>query len=131
LSPFHVDTSLGDWFNAFHKDCPCGYLTSKDFQTIYAQYFPNGDSSEFAKHMFRAFDTEKNQRVTFAMFLYSLNITTRAEPRDKIQWAFRLYDVDGDGFISYDDMFAVVRVRRDLCRRDEMLPLMFFSRSTP
>ena len=36
------------WYQGFAKDCPTGRLTKSEFGNIYKQFFPKGDSTQFA-----------------------------------------------------------------------------------
>lgn len=104
---------LAEWYKAFQKDCPKGYLTLEDFKYIYAQYFPSGDSTSFATRMFHQFDLDNDGMVSFRDFIMSLYLTSRRPAREKIEWAFALYDTDHDGFISQPEMLAIVTVEEN------------------
>ncbi|CAF3166815.1 unnamed protein product [Rotaria socialis] len=102
------DAEIQEWFKCFHKDCPTGQLTLEEFKSIYAQFFPAGDSSTFAEHVFRCFDINRDKKISFCDFLSGLSITAKGDDKQKLAWTFNLYDTDGDGYISRQEMLIIV-----------------------
>ncbi|KAJ3124016.1 hypothetical protein HK098_001447 [Nowakowskiella sp. JEL0407] len=90
------------------RDCPTGSLSRSDFQRIYNQFFPFGDSTTFADYAFGVFDKNGNGVIEFEEFIVALSVTARGDAEEKIQWAFQLYDIDKDGFISKEEMLKIV-----------------------
>ncbi|KAL7749183.1 Calcium-binding protein NCS-1 [Sorochytrium milnesiophthora] len=105
----HFDRKeLQHWYRTFMRDCPSGLLDKTEFARIYKQFFPFGDPTEFSAHVFDVFDTNANGYIDFREFIIALSITSRGKLEEKLLWAFRLYDVNKDGFISHDEMLSVV-----------------------
>lgn len=99
---------IEDWYKGFMKSCPSGFVSSADFEDMYADFF-EGDASEFASHVFRTFDSDKSGFIDFKEFMYSLSITSRGNLEEKLEWAFKIYDVDGDGYVTKYEMEAIIR----------------------
>eukprot|EP00041_Stephanoeca_diplocostata_P027652 m.765330 g.765330 ORF g.765330 m.765330 type:complete len:190 (-) comp23220_c1_seq30:456-1025(-) len=96
------------WHKEFIKDCPEGTLSREEFKDIYAQVFPFGNTSVFADHVFDVFDESRSNTISFKEFIKALSVTSRGSLEEKIDWAFRLYDLDKNEAVEYDEMVRVV-----------------------
>jgi Ca2+-binding EF-hand superfamily protein len=70
---------------------------------MYHTLFPNGNAGKFSQNMF-CIDTTNSGTIDFREFMLVLHLTTNGTPEEKLTLAFRMYDLDGNGFIDFLEM---------------------------
>lgn len=102
-------------YRSFKQEAPSGVLREETFKHIFAQFFPGADSGQYAHYVWSTtLDPEKAGVVTFTDFVIGLSVLSRGSLQDKLRWTFSLYDVNGDGIITKDDLSRIVIAVYDL-----------------
>ena len=108
-TPF-TQKEIKEWFRKFSEDCPSGHMTQQEFQTMYEHLFPKGDSKEFSEIVFKAYDKDGNGQIDFQEFVCTVGIASRGSIDEKLRWAFNLYDIDNNGFVTKAEISAIFTV---------------------
>uniref|UniRef100_T1J5U3 EF-hand domain-containing protein n=1 Tax=Strigamia maritima TaxID=126957 RepID=T1J5U3_STRMM len=58
-------------YRGFKQECPSGMVNEDTFKGIYAQFFPQGDASQYAHYVFMTFDPEQNGSISFQVNMKS------------------------------------------------------------
>ncbi len=84
-------------------------MSRKQFIAMYKSLFPKGDAERYARHVFRAFDTDKSNTVDFREFLIGLSMTSStSSPQTKLEWTFHVFDIDGNGLLTRRECLEVI-----------------------
>ncbi|ELK32254.1 Calsenilin [Myotis davidii] len=116
---------LQSLYRGFKNECPSGLVDEDTFKLIYAQFFPQGDATTYAHFLFNAFDADGNGAICFEDFVVGLSILLRGTVQEKLKWAFNLYDINKDGYITtrthlteaWPEMLAIMKSIYDMMGR--------------
>lgn len=95
-------------YRGFKQECPAGAVNEDTFKEIYEKFFPYGNAACYAHHVFKAFDVNATGAISFRDMLISLSTLLHGTQYEKLQWTFRLYDLNGDGVITKTELGNVV-----------------------
>lgn len=97
-----------------------GVLTSNDFQFI-----PELSMNPLCHRIIAVLDEAGNEQVNFKMFVKAMSIFTgKAKEEEKVKFAFKIFDVDGDNVISNEDLFHVLKLMCGNNISDEQLQVI-------
>uniref|UniRef100_A0A7S3D416 EF-hand domain-containing protein n=1 Tax=Palpitomonas bilix TaxID=652834 RepID=A0A7S3D416_9EUKA len=92
-------------FNKLDKDAS-GRITIDEFMQI-----PELATNPLIERVIALFDSDGDETVDFREFVTALStFSVHGDPQRKLKFAFRVYDVDGDGFISNGELFTVLKM---------------------
>jgi serine/threonine-protein phosphatase 2B regulatory subunit len=83
-----------------------GTITSDEFLMI-----PELAVNPLRQRVIAIFDTDKDESVNFKEFISALSVfSAKGEKQAKLEFAFKVYDLDGDGFITNYELFTVLKM---------------------
>ncbi|XP_043464475.1 Kv channel-interacting protein 1-like [Leptopilina heterotoma] len=96
-------------YRGFKAQCPTGVVREETFKCIYSQFFPQGaNASQYAHYVFNTLDQDHSGLLSFEDFVTGLSILSRGSIEEKLRWTFSLYDINGDGCITREEMTDIV-----------------------
>ena len=99
-----------NFYDQFNANNPDGRLDKREFARLYDILRPEPPEliDEIANFVFEAFDTDNNGSIAFNEFLIAYSLTTRGDPKKKLEYAFSLYDADNNGSLSSIEVRSVI-----------------------
>ncbi|XP_054729173.1 uncharacterized protein LOC129238163 [Anastrepha obliqua] len=105
-------------YRGFKAECPTGVVKEDTFKLIYSQFFPQGaNPTLYAHYVFNTLDQDHSGIISFEDFVQGLSILSRGSVEEKLRWTFSLYDINGDGFITREEMTDIVTAIYELMGR--------------
>lgn len=107
---------VNDLFDIFAEAAPSGELSFAAFKKCFDQIIKLAGGHATAEErqaadvmihrLFKVFDTDKSNTVDFGELASGLSVLSGSSMDDKVRAAFRLYDINGDGYITLDEMVS-------------------------
>ncbi|NXD87498.1 CSEN protein, partial [Halcyon senegalensis] len=108
---------LQSLYRGFKTECPSGLVDEETFTLIYSRFFPQGDAGAYAHLVFDAFDADRDGALCFQDFVVGLSVLLRGTVQQKLKWAFDLYDINKDGYITKEEMLEIMKSIYDMMGR--------------
>ncbi|XP_044031077.1 calsenilin-like isoform X2 [Siniperca chuatsi] len=75
------------------------------------------DATTYAHFLFNAFDMDRSGSIRFEDFVIGLSVLLRGSVTEKLRWAFNLYDINKDGYVTKEEMMAIMTSIYDMMGR--------------
>ncbi|XP_004550780.1 recoverin 2 [Maylandia zebra] len=123
LTTKFTEQEISQWYENFQKQCPSGRISPGEFEEIYARFFPDSDPKSYARHVFRSFDTNDDGTLDFKEYIIALHMTSTGRTTRKLEWAFSLFDVDKNGYITKTEVKEICQALFKLIPKEDLSKL--------
>lgn len=93
---------LERWYKTFMKSYPDGLMNQQQFFDVYGKVY--SADKNIAINLFKSFDANGDGFVSFRELMITLSLSTKGSKEEKLQWLFNVYDFDGNGRITLDEV---------------------------
>uniref|UniRef100_A0A3P9LUW5 EF-hand domain-containing protein n=1 Tax=Oryzias latipes TaxID=8090 RepID=A0A3P9LUW5_ORYLA len=111
--------NLQELYRRFASECPSGNLHFHEFRRIFGVSSSSTQESAYMKIVFQSFDTNKDGKIDFMEYVAAVNLILRGKLEDKLKWSFKVYDRDGHGSLSREEVGHVVRIINNIKKHED------------
>eukprot|EP01115_Flamella_aegyptia_P000311 TRINITY_DN104534_c0_g1_i1.p1 TRINITY_DN104534_c0_g1~~TRINITY_DN104534_c0_g1_i1.p1 ORF type:complete len:206 (+),score=19.09 TRINITY_DN104534_c0_g1_i1:44-619(+) len=120
---------LQNWYHTFKKKYPSGLISRDLFIKENLSFTKFGDN-ELWGHIFDVIDNDRNGSISFVEWCSLLSLVNRGSRPEQLKLMFKLYDLDGDGYLEREEILQIVsflcKVKDDLCDPEELTDQAFY-----
>ncbi|CAG5105814.1 Oidioi.mRNA.OKI2018_I69.chr1.g2478.t1.cds [Oikopleura dioica] len=95
-------------FTELTKNNKRPFLDRNQFRDLLHEHFRMTEEI-LMDRVFRAFDADSDSLISMKDWVLGLSIFLRGSLEEKTDYSFRVYDLNGDGFISREEMFQLLK----------------------
>ncbi|XP_065062675.1 calcineurin subunit B type 1-like [Rhopilema esculentum] len=96
---------LGKRFRKLDLD-GSGTLSVEEFMSL-----PELQQNPLVQRVIEIFDTDGNKEIDFKEFIEGISqFSVKGDKNSKLRFAFQIYDIDQDGYISNGELFQVLKM---------------------
>eukprot|EP01027_Heterolobosea_sp_BB2_P025296 GEZU01038818.1.p1 GENE.GEZU01038818.1~~GEZU01038818.1.p1 ORF type:complete len:184 (+),score=66.86 GEZU01038818.1:175-726(+) len=92
----------------FHEVAPKGEMDIEGFKLYAKKAFPNAPPNSNFDHLFRGMDRNGDGTITFSEYLQYHAVYHSADIPELVEIVFSMYDQDGDGYVSKEEMIECI-----------------------
>uniref|UniRef100_A0A3P9PQL4 Guanylyl cyclase-activating protein 2-like n=1 Tax=Poecilia reticulata TaxID=8081 RepID=A0A3P9PQL4_POERE len=102
--------NIQELYRKFTDECPSGNLHLHEFKKIFGVSSKSPEEEvAFIELVFKSFDTNKDGKLDFMEYVAAVNLVLRGKLIDKLKWSFKIYDNDGNGCLTNQEVRRIVK----------------------
>ena len=82
-----------------------GYINIHDLATL-----PDVDKNPLGDRIWRVLAQSGENEINFSEFVKALSVfNDKGNEEEKLRFLFKIYDIDGDGYVTKDELFVILK----------------------